>query len=411
MDETNNKWEQATVTSFTNQTRCYLTNMSEQCFCLRWNNYQSSVVGVLRCLLEEGQFVDVTLACDGRRLKAHKLMLSACSNFFRELLKENPSDHPIIFLRDVRFWELESIMDFIYNGQVNVMQDQLPGFIRTAEALQIKGLAAVNNNNNNIHAKPPDPRLYCGDIGRLQDPYLGVGGEIIGELHHPPPLKRPRRPPTTHAFLPPRQENPSPVTRLPHEDSPIKAAIAATASHAAVKPELPISEPSKTDPATGIAAQGTAVTPTPVPQGSSHSGGAASPKGTAVDKISTSAKGEDDRTSTPDGESDLEYGSNDGSLSMIENPKEAVEWSLGEFQSPMALNYNEGGYPVCKVCGKVFKHQGSLVAHYQVHQLRTKCPVCKKVLSRHYHMKVHLLTVHKVPDSEIEGLLRSQNIA
>lgn len=47
---------------------------------------------------------------------------------------------------------------------------------------------------------------------------------------------------------------------------------------------------------------------------------------------------------------------------------------------------------------------------FQVHQLRTKCPVCKKVLSRHYHMKVHLLTVHKVPDAEIEGLLRSQNI-
>lgn len=44
-------------------------------------------MGVLRSLLEEGQFVDVTLACDGRRLKAHKLMLSACSNFFRELLK------------------------------------------------------------------------------------------------------------------------------------------------------------------------------------------------------------------------------------------------------------------------------------------------------------------------------------
>ena len=39
------------------------------------------------------------------------------------------------------------------------MQDQLPGFIRTAEALQIKGLAAVNNNNNSIHAKPPDPRV------------------------------------------------------------------------------------------------------------------------------------------------------------------------------------------------------------------------------------------------------------
>ncbi|KAK8748802.1 hypothetical protein OTU49_016008 [Cherax quadricarinatus] len=250
--------------------------MSEQCFCLRWNNYQSSVVGVLRSLLEEGQFVDVTLACDGRRLKAHKLMLSACSNFFRELLKENPSDHPIIFLRDVRFWELESIMDFIYNGQVNVMQDQLPGFIRTAEALQIKGLAAVNNNNNNIHAKPPDQRLFCGDIGRLQEPYLS-GGEI-GELHQPPPLKRPRRPPpSTHSFLPPRQENPSPVTRSPQEEIPNKPTIAATASQAVAKSQLPVSEPCKTDPTLGIAVQGTAVASTPAAQGSSYSA-ATSPK-------------------------------------------------------------------------------------------------------------------------------------
>ena len=60
---------------------------AEQCYCLRWNNYQSNVVGVLRSLLEEGQFVDVTLACDGRSIKAHKLMLSACSNYFRQLLK------------------------------------------------------------------------------------------------------------------------------------------------------------------------------------------------------------------------------------------------------------------------------------------------------------------------------------
>ncbi|XP_071518074.1 uncharacterized protein [Panulirus ornatus] len=390
---------------------CYPINMSEQCFCLRWNNYQSSVVGVLRSLLEEGQFVDVTLACDGRRLKAHKLMLSACSNFFRELLKENPSDHPIIFLRDVRFWELESIMDFIYNGQVNVMQDQLPGFIRTAEALQIKGLAAVNNNNN-IHAKPPDPRHYGGDIGRLQESYLGSGGELGGDLHQPLPLKRPRRPPlAASTFLPPRPENSSPVTRLPQEDIPAKAAAATTPSQTAVKPQVQVSDPNRTDPATGTTAPGTVITSSPVAQGSSPSVGAASPKGTAVDKVSSVGKCEDDRTSTPDADSDTEYGSNDGSsLSMIDNPKD-VEWSPGDTQSPMSLNYNEGGYPVCKVCGKVFKHQGSLVAHYQVHQLRTKCPVCKKVLSRHYHMKVHLLTVHKVPDSEIEGLLRSQNIA
>ncbi|KAG7164767.1 Longitudinals lacking protein-like 18 [Homarus americanus] len=247
--------------------------MSEQCFCLRWNNYQSSVVGVLRSLLEEGQFVDVTLACDGRRLKAHKLMLSACSNFFRELLKENPSDHPIIFLRDVRFWELESIMDFIYNGQ-------LPGFIRTAEALQIKGLAAVNNNNNNIHAKPPDPRHYCGYVGDLPEPYLG-SGEVGGELHQPPPLKRPRRPPTTtQTFLPPRPENSSPVTRSLQEDLPVKPTAATTASQALVKTQVTVSDSSRaTDPATVTTVPGTVVTSPPVAQGSSHAGGASSPKG------------------------------------------------------------------------------------------------------------------------------------
>ncbi|KAF2343874.1 BTB/POZ domain, partial [Trinorchestia longiramus] len=66
----------------------------------------------------------------------------------RVVTEENQTEHPIIFLRDVNFWELEAILDFIYNGQVNIMREQLPGFIRTAEALQIKGLAAVNNNNN-----------------------------------------------------------------------------------------------------------------------------------------------------------------------------------------------------------------------------------------------------------------------
>ncbi|XP_066962667.1 broad-complex core protein isoforms 1/2/3/4/5-like isoform X2 [Macrobrachium rosenbergii] len=339
--------------------------MGDQCFCLRWNNYQSSMVGVLRSLLEEGQFVDVTLACDGRRLKAHKLMLSACSNFFRQLLKENPSEHPIIFLRDVRFWELESIMDFIYNGQVNVMQEQLPGFIRTAEALQIKGLAAVNNNNNNLRINP-----YIGDhISRLQEMYVGggIGGEVGGEAYQPPPLKRPRRPPPAHS-LPPRSENSSTGMKCPPEEMTVKATTVTALNQSSTKS-----------------------------QGSSHDG----PEGSGLEPISG--------VSTT-GSSALSPATASGASPSTRAASPRVDWPSGENLSPLPLNYNKGGYPVCKVCGKVFKHQGSLVAHYQVHQLRTKCPVCRKVLSRHYHMKVHLLTVHKVPDAEIEGLLRSQNI-
>ncbi|KAK7065151.1 hypothetical protein SK128_014452 [Halocaridina rubra] len=380
--------------------------MGEQCYCLRWNNYQSSVVGVLRSLLEEGQFVDVTLACDGRRLKAHKLMLSACSNYFRHLLKDNPTEHPIIFLRDVRFWELESIMDFIYNGQVNVMQEQLPGFIRTAEALQIKGLAAVNNNNNNIHAKPADLRInpYIGDsLGRLSDIYTGGNGGEAGSETYLPPLKRPRRPPPAHSLLPPRVDSQSSILKGLHEDTLAKTAHNDGSSQSPVKTSS--HDGNKVDSnavgSASLAASGTS------PQAR-----AASPRSTSSDKVPLNLKCEEELMSSPEGGSDSEYSSHDGSTLSIDSTKDGVsiDWPSGENSSPIPLNFNKGGFPVCKVCGKVFKHQGSLVAHYQVHQLRTKCPVCRKVLSRHYHMKVHLLTVHKVPDAEIEGLLRSQNI-
>lgn len=380
--------------------------MGEQCYCLRWNNFQSSVVGVLRSLLEEGQFVDVTLACDGRRLKAHKLMLSACSNYFRQLLKENPAEHPIIFLRDVRFWELESIMDFIYNGQVNVMQEQLPCFIRTAEALQIKGLAAVNNNNNNIHAKPADLRInpYIGDhIGRLPESFIGSGGggEVGGEAHQPPPLKRPRRPPPAHSLLPPRSESLLSSLKTLQDEALLKADHPYQSS---IKGQASLQDASRLDPNASTAGSSPAAA-----SGTSPSARASSPRGIGSDKIPLNLKCEEDLISSPDGGSDSEYSSHDGSTLSIDSSKE-VEWPPGENSSLVPLNFNKGGFPVCKVCGKVFKHQGSLVAHYQVHQLRTKCPVCRKVLSRHYHMKVHLLTVHKVPDAEIEGLLRSQNI-
>jgi len=69
-----------------------------QHFCLRWNNYQSSITSAFENLRDDEDFVDVTLACDGKSLKAHRVVLSACSPYFRELLKvrtPRPSRAPI----------------------------------------------------------------------------------------------------------------------------------------------------------------------------------------------------------------------------------------------------------------------------------------------------------------------------
>lgn len=60
-----------------------------QHFCLRWNNYQSSITSAFENLRDDEDFVDVTLACEGKSLKAHRVVLSACSPYFRELLKVN----------------------------------------------------------------------------------------------------------------------------------------------------------------------------------------------------------------------------------------------------------------------------------------------------------------------------------
>ncbi|XP_043496305.1 broad-complex core protein isoforms 1/2/3/4/5 isoform X6 [Polistes fuscatus] len=111
-----------------------------QHFCLRWNNYQSSITSAFENLRDDEDFVDVTLACDGKSLKAHRVVLSACSPYFRELLKSTPCKHPVIVLQDVSFNDLHALVEFIYHGEVNVHQRSLSSFLKTAEVLRVSGL-------------------------------------------------------------------------------------------------------------------------------------------------------------------------------------------------------------------------------------------------------------------------------
>lgn len=83
---------------------------SEQQYSLKWNDFQTSILSSFRHLRDEEDFVDVTLACDQRSFTAHKMVLSACSPYFRKLLKANPCEHPIVILRDVRAEDVESLL-------------------------------------------------------------------------------------------------------------------------------------------------------------------------------------------------------------------------------------------------------------------------------------------------------------
>ncbi|MCL4122270.1 UNVERIFIED_CONTAM: hypothetical protein GTU68_066258 [Idotea baltica] len=114
---------------------------ADQQFCLRWNNFHTNITSAFESLRDDEDFVDITLACEGRQVKAHKMVLSACSPYFRSLLKGNPCQHPIVFLKDVTFANLASILDFMYHGEVNVSHNELATFLKTAEALKVRGLA------------------------------------------------------------------------------------------------------------------------------------------------------------------------------------------------------------------------------------------------------------------------------
>lgn len=111
-----------------------------QQFCVRWNSYQSNLQSAFPKLLTNEHFVDVTLACESRMVKCHKVVLSACSAYFEKLLVQNPCQHPIIFMKDMKYWEVQALVDFMYKGEVNVTQEELASLLKAAEALEVRGL-------------------------------------------------------------------------------------------------------------------------------------------------------------------------------------------------------------------------------------------------------------------------------
>lgn len=130
--------------------------MTSDQFCLKWNNYQANIVCALGNLKLDEDFVDVTLSCEGRTIKAHKVILSACSAYFKNVFKENPCQHPVVILKDVRHADLESLVKYMYAGQVYIKQDQLGRFLKTAEALQVKGLAEHPNISSKVEKEEDD---------------------------------------------------------------------------------------------------------------------------------------------------------------------------------------------------------------------------------------------------------------
>jgi len=120
-------------------------------FCLKWNNFESNVSSSFSKLRKDEDFYDVTLVSEDHvQISSHKLVLSSSSEFFKTILRRSIHPNPLIYLTGVNSKELNFVMDYIYNGEVQIFQEELDEFLNISQKLQINGL---------IGSDPPDKKI------------------------------------------------------------------------------------------------------------------------------------------------------------------------------------------------------------------------------------------------------------
>ena len=126
----------------------YIINKSEQPrvvpekYNVLWQDYNDHLRDMLHTMRKFDEFTDVTLICDDQReIHAHKVVLSACSPVLKAILQRKDYGIPIVYLKGIKFPEMESILQFMYLGQTTVDQQRITSFLDVAKNLEIKELS------------------------------------------------------------------------------------------------------------------------------------------------------------------------------------------------------------------------------------------------------------------------------
>merc|ERR1712141_132430 len=127
-------------------------NMDSQQYCLKWNHHQSNLLKVFSRLLDNEQFTDVLLATEGKTIRCHKVVLSACSLYFENLFMTFDEKNQIVILKDTTYDDVFALVEFMYRGEINVAQNQLASLMKTADNLKIKGLSEVSSQDQSSGA-------------------------------------------------------------------------------------------------------------------------------------------------------------------------------------------------------------------------------------------------------------------
>ena len=134
--------------------------MSEK-FNLKWNDFQTNVSKSFGLFRNESYLHDVTLVSDDFKLiPAHKLVLSASSEYFRNILQQTQQSQPLICLDGVNSDDVRNILDYVYEGEVKISQDDLDRFLGIAQRLRIEGLVGQDEPEDIIDEEITPSQYY-----------------------------------------------------------------------------------------------------------------------------------------------------------------------------------------------------------------------------------------------------------
>ena len=120
---------------------------------LEYNKFENNTKVTWQKLQSDKDFCDVTLACDGKQIHAHKIILSSSSPILKNILKQIPNPNPTIFLEGVRYKDLQNLLRYIYQGEVKIASEDLCNFREVADDLKIRSLSKESekfSNSNDI---------------------------------------------------------------------------------------------------------------------------------------------------------------------------------------------------------------------------------------------------------------------
>ncbi|XP_059479500.1 protein bric-a-brac 2-like isoform X18 [Neocloeon triangulifer] len=376
--------------------------MASQQYSLRWNNYVRHMTSAFESLRSDRDLIDVTLSCEGKKIPAHKMLLSACSSYFKDLFKENPCQHPVIIFRNVTFDDLMALVDFMYNGEVNVEQEQLASFLHTAELLQVQGLTNSNKDSETKTkktAKQQDERVPAPEVQFDEDghpsPYQSDERTSTPTRTTGPPAAKKRK-----WQSPSRTASPAEVQAIPQgassggegeegephqmEDVPLKTEAAeyeddddeqaSGADDIVEEQESIIAKIQKSDQL---------ILTTSTSRSRASNSDHSLFGGNVMDMLSTSESG------------DM------GNFVMAGPSNESMgQEGIQDRVLPEGLKViPKDGRFSCSACGRSYTEKTNCMKHFALHLGTTTCPICFRVLSNEPHLKRHLDTVHRRPFS------------